>query len=87
MFNLPEGVGRHLDDDRMVCTVCGELTELDDGEYLGGGFANYGEFICKDCLKENYVRCDACNEWTKKYEVVSVSTVKLCEDCYAEMEA
>ena len=52
MFNLPEGVGKHLDDTDMECEWCGGKVDVDDGEYIGKSFC------CKDCLKERFVNTE-----------------------------
>lgn len=52
MFNLPEGVGKELDDTNMECQWCGCKVDVDDGEYIGKSFC------CKDCLKERFVKTE-----------------------------
>ena len=52
MFNLPEGVGKHLDDTNMECEWCGGKVDVDDGEYIGKSFC------CDSCLKERFVNTE-----------------------------
>ena len=53
MFNLPVGVGKHLDDTDMECEWCGGKVDVDDGEYVLNN-----QFCCKDCLKEYLVNTE-----------------------------
>ena len=53
MFNLPVGVGKHLDDTDMECEWCGGKVDVDDGEYVLNN-----QFCCKDCLKEHFVNTE-----------------------------
>ena len=53
MYNLPEGVGKHLDDTDVECEWCGGKVDVDDGEYVLNN-----QFCCKDCLKEHFVNTE-----------------------------
>lgn len=52
MFNLPVGVGKHLDDTDVECEWCGGKVDVDDGEYIGKSFC------CNSCLKEYFVNTE-----------------------------
>ena len=52
MFNLPEGIGKELDDTNVECEWCGGKVDVDDGEYIGKSFC------CKSCLKEHFVNTE-----------------------------
>ena len=53
MYNLPEGVGKHLDDTDMECEWCGGKVDVDDGEYV-----LKNQFCCKSCLKDYFVNTE-----------------------------
>ena len=52
MYNLPEGVGKELDDEMVICEVCGHKEDVDDGEYVDG------EFVCNDCIKFSFIKTE-----------------------------
>lgn len=52
MYNMPEGVGKHLDDTDVECEWCGGKVDVDDGEYIGKSFC------CNSCLKERFVNTE-----------------------------
>ena len=53
MYNLPEGVGKHLDDTDVECEWCGGKVDVDDGEYV-----LKNQFCCNDCLEEYFVNTE-----------------------------
>ena len=53
MFNLPEGVGKELDDTNVECEWCGGKVDVDDGEYV-----LKNQFCCNDCLEEYFVNTE-----------------------------
>ena len=52
MFNLPEGIGKELDDEMVLCEVCGHKEDVNDGEYVDG------EFVCNDCIKFSFIKTE-----------------------------
>lgn len=62
MFNLPVGVGKELDDDLVLCEVCENKEDVDDGEYVDG------EFVCNGCLKEHFVKTEDGYLKVEKYD-------------------
>lgn len=57
------------------CEICGKEAEL----YCVGEIE-----ICEDCIKENYVACDHCNEYFTKEDTIvyHLKNGKIyCEDC------
>ena len=57
------------------CEICGKETEL----FCVGEIE-----VCEDCIKENYISCDHCNEYYTKEDTI-VYYLKngdvYCEDC------
>lgn len=57
------------------CEICGKEAEL----------FSVGEIeICEDCIKENYISCDHCNEYYTKEDTIVYHLKNgdiYCEDC------
>lgn len=62
-------------DNVGTCELCGKETEL----------FTIGEIeICEDCIRENYVACDHCNEYYTKEDTIVYylkNGMVYCEDC------
>ena len=58
-----------------VCEICGKEAEL----YCVGEIE-----ICEECIRENYVACDNCNEYFTKEDTIVYHLKNgktYCEDC------
>lgn len=58
-----------LDDDSHAdqCTTCGRWSDRLTG-------VNFGEFVCKSCLDEEYFLCDECGEYWRYDALESIET-------------
>ena len=65
----------HKKDNVGTCELCDKETEL----------FTVGEIeICEDCIRENYVACDHCNEYYTKEDTIVYhlkNSKVYCEDC------
>lgn len=62
MYNLPEGIGKELDDTNVECDWCGNEVDVDDGEYIEK------LFCCNSCLKEHFVKTEDGYVRVEKYD-------------------
>ena len=56
------------DGEYYTCDDCGNLCRSDDGSWVGD------DFICNDCLDQNYRYCERCNEYCRKDEATYIES-------------
>ena len=70
-----------MEFEEKVCRDCGAVIENEEYEKVDG------EFVCKDCLDEQYIFCEDCQEYHYGNEMREVymgwrrGTKWVCEDC------
>lgn len=66
----------------MICKDCGKFVSAKDGKIIDG------EFICNECLDEDYFKCDICGEYHKKDDMYYIEDTKetICAECYVNGE-
>lgn len=66
----------------MFCKDCGKFVSAKDGKIVNG------EFICDECLNENYFKCDICGKYHKKDDMCYIEDTQecICTECYENGE-
>lgn len=62
----------------MICKECEKFVSAKDGKIING------EFICNDCINDNYIKCGDCGEYHKKNEMYYIEDTQeyVCENCF-----
>ena len=72
------------DDDIVTCVDCGAVL---DRNYDGANYIeSLDDFVCDECLQENYRQCEDCGEWFSDsngdIQYINRYDAWLCEACY-----
>ena len=75
----------HFDDDEeyVECICCGVRMYRDFASFDG-----YDNFVCEDCLQEEYERCSRCHSWYTHDDMIYHRKYgnRVCRFCYEDME-
>ena len=62
-----------------ICSVCGEMIPLKDGQ------VHDGKFYCQDCFEDEFTICDICGEVVHQYDSRHIDGYGVvCDTCYEE---
>lgn len=81
---LCEGCREKL--DAVSCDICGERWDTLDPRREEVGEE---DFLCCDCFRDRYIKCNSCNEWRPNAEVESrfvtgIGLTRVCDECWKQ---
>ncbi|MCM1220515.1 MAG: amidoligase family protein [Lachnospiraceae bacterium] len=65
-----------MEEEKRICTHCGEVLEEDEGTIVDE------EILCDDCVNDCCIACDRCGEVIWAEESETDNDIYLCQDCF-----
>lgn len=65
-----------MPENKYTCHLCGKkFNDKKDGDFAEGNW------VCEECLSENYNQCDICGEWVSGNDITMISDEAVCQKC------
>ena len=63
-------------ENMVECVNCGQLISLEEAIKIANG-----DYVCKECLEDDYVRCPDCGEFFAKDDMTMTDNGLVCQEC------